>query len=210
VTDTTATPGKPAAPRQGVIARLRPLAGRVVRRLATLGDRALHPIRKRSAQARITRLGKVDRAVVLCYGNICRSPYAAAILERAFKEEGIEATVVQGGFFGPGRPSTDTARSVSLARGVSLENHRSRLVTAEDARDASLIIVMEARQADVMVREFGANRQRTLVLGDLDPDPISQRTIADPYGKSAEVFGEAYARIDRSVGALARALKQSR
>jgi protein-tyrosine phosphatase len=167
-------------------------------------------MRKRAAWARLAALGKVDRVVVLCYGNICRSPYAAAILERTFREEGIEAAVVQGGFFGPGRPSTDTARSVSLARGVSLENHRSRVVTVEDARDASLVIVMEAQQAEVVVREFGAARQRTLVLGDLDPGTISRRTIADPYGKSAEAFTEAYARIDRCVSEVASALRHSR
>jgi protein-tyrosine-phosphatase len=210
VTETTGKPDQAAASTPGVIARLRPLAGRVVRRLAALSDRALHPIRRRSAHAMLSRLGKVDRVVVLCYGNICRSPYAAGMLERVFREAGIGATVTQGGFFGPGRPSTDTARTVSLARGVSLENHRSRLVTAEDARNASVVIVMEAQQAETVVGEFGADRQRTLVLGDLDPSPITLRTIADPYGRSAEAFAEAYTRIDRCVGELARALGRSR
>jgi protein-tyrosine-phosphatase len=200
--ETVATPG--------VMARLRPLVGRVVRQFATLGDRALHPSRRRAALAQLARVGEAERVLVLCYGNICRSPYAAAVLERAFREEGIGATVTQGGFFGPGRPSTDTARTVSLARGVSLESHRSRLVTAEDARDASIVIVMEAQQARIVIGEYGADRRRTLVLGDLDPGPITRRTIADPYGRNTEVFAEAYTRIDRCVTELARALSRSR
>jgi hypothetical protein len=42
-----------------------------------------------------------------------------------------------------------------------------------------------------------------LVLGDLDPLPVETRTIRDPVNQPLEVFEETYARIERSICALA-------
>ena len=42
-----------------------------------------------------------------------------------------------------------------------------------------------------------------VLLGDLDPEPITRRTVLDPVEQPAEVFRSCYDRIDRCVGALA-------
>ena len=41
-------------------------------------DRALHPRRRRRARARIERL-QPSNVLVICLGNVCRSPYAERI-----------------------------------------------------------------------------------------------------------------------------------
>jgi len=143
---------------------------------------------------------------VVCYGNICRSPYAAARLIRELREHGPEISVEQGGFFGPNREAHATALAVAHDRGVDLTGHRSRLVTAEEAQQAGLVIVMEKGQARKMEREFGVSASRILVLGDLDPGSIQTRTISDPYGERPEVFMETYDRIDRCIHALVATL----
>jgi hypothetical protein len=48
-----------------------------------------------------------------------------------------------------------------------------------------------------------------VVLGDLDPLPIRQRTIQDPWGASDAVFEDSYSRIERCVRELARTLGAS-
>jgi len=146
---------------------------------------------------------------VVCFGNICRSPYAAAILSREFDARGVRTAVHQGGFIGPDRRAPETARVAAEARGVDLGTHRSRLVTPDLARRARLIIVMESRQAARVAREFGAARARLVVLGDLDPEPIASRDIPDPYGMSLDTFATTYARIDRCVAALAGVVPRS-
>jgi hypothetical protein len=50
-------------------------------------------------------------------------------------------------------------------------------VTAEEAERAGLVIVMESGQA----RQGSWN----LILGDLDPAPITMRRISDPFGNTA-------------------------
>jgi protein-tyrosine-phosphatase len=43
-----------------------------------------------------------------------------------------------------------------------------------------------------------------IVLGDLDPQPITQRTIVDPWEGPPEMFEDSYDRINRCVLELAR------
>jgi protein-tyrosine-phosphatase len=166
----------------------------------------LHPSRRRAALARLGQFGAMERVLVLCYGNICRSPYAAMVLSRALTERGVQYPVEQGGFFGPGRPTTDMARAVAGTRGIDLGAHRSRLVTMADVQAGTLVIVMEAWHAERVRRDFGTAGARIIVLGDLDPQPIESRAIIDPYGRDEATFAEVYARIDRCLAELVRGL----
>ena len=53
---------------------------------------------------------------------------------------------------------------------------------------------------------FGRARRDVLVLGDLDPERVETRTIRDPVERPPAVFEQTYARIERCVRELARAL----
>ena len=62
---------------------------RVYRRGRAALNRFLHPYRRAVARRRVRRLSPVCRVLVLCLGNICRSPYGAtrlAQLESASSE----------------------------------------------------------------------------------------------------------------------------
>jgi hypothetical protein len=54
-------------------------------------------------------------------------------------------------------------------------------------------------------RQF-RRRAGVLLLGDLDPGPIRTRAIRDPVEQPVQVFREVYARIDRCLEELVRAL----
>jgi protein-tyrosine-phosphatase len=67
-------------------------------------------------------------------------------------------------------------------------------------------VVMETAQRREICRRFGRSPRDVIVLGDLDPEPIDTRRIDDPVDQGLEVFEASYARIERCVGELARAL----
>ena len=54
--------------------------------LRRLPERVRHRARRRAALARQSVAGRPQRVLILCYGNICRSPYAEARLRRLLDE----------------------------------------------------------------------------------------------------------------------------
>jgi protein-tyrosine-phosphatase len=98
----------------------------------------------------------------------------------------------------------EIALAAAERRGFDLSHHRSKLVTPELVRAASVVVVMSAEQAAAIRARYGHQVLRVLVLGDLDPLPIATRTVTDPWGRSATVFEMVFDRIDRCVGELVR------
>jgi protein-tyrosine-phosphatase len=109
----------------------------------------------------------------------------------------------------PGRPTPPEGVAVAKACGIDLSTHRSRLLTSGEVNASDLVVVMEPRQRRPLERDFGRNRWGTLVLGDLDPWPITGRAIVDPVDQSEEIFELSYARIERCTRELARILTDS-
>jgi protein-tyrosine phosphatase len=138
------------------------------------------------------------RLLVVCHGNVCRSPYLEAVLQRAMPDVRVESA----GFVGPGRPVPSFALSVSAQRGLNLSKFRSRPLTAAAARDADLIVAMDAYQARSVERSFGVPRNRIIVAGDLDPLPAPTRAIADPWEQPVDAFVSSYDRLDRCAATL--------
>ena len=60
---------------------------------------------------------------------------------------------------------------------------------------------MSADQAKV-VRRVGRTEIPVLILGDIDPEPVEERTIVDPMGRPDEIFDQSYARIERCIAEL--------
>ena len=176
-----------------LLARLRRVPRRVVHRLCR--QRALNALR------RCPRFGSL---LVVCRGNVCRSPFAAALLRPVLSRNRMRVDSV--GLMAPGRPSPPEAVAAAAGHGVDLSVHRSQLVTAESVRAADLIVVMDLTQRHEICVRFGRTERDVLVLGDLDPQPIETRMIRDPMRQPLAVFEQTYARIERCVRELTRAV----
>src|SRR2546426_3320715 len=176
----------------------------LLRQLYRVPDRVLHPLRRRRAREALRRRPRLASVLVVCHGNICRSPFAAALLRASLSRNAVR--VDSAGFMGPGRPSPAEAVAAAALYGVDLSAHRSELLTADGARTADLIVVMDPAQRREICDRFGRTVRDVLVLGDLDPQAIGARPIRDPISQPAAVFEAAYARIERCVRELERAI----
>ncbi|HEU4570781.1 MAG TPA: hypothetical protein VFS07_09430 [Gemmatimonadales bacterium] len=169
-----------------------------------LVDRALHPWRRWRLVRRLRRMPRPRAVLVMCSGNICRSPFAAALLARALLPLGI--SVHSGGLTGPGRRSPAAAVAAARRYDVALDEHRAVVVAPGAFPAADLVIVMDPIQRRILRRDLGCRDDAIVLLGDLDPAPIATRYVVDPIDRPPEVYEEVYARIARCVGALAALL----
>lgn len=186
---------------------------KTIRLVQSLHDRVLHPWRRRRAVALMEACGPIDSIIFVCYGNICRSPYAAEVFQRLLPEQLRHAyRVSSAGLWGVHRPPPAEAVRVGNGRGIDLSTHRSRLLCHEKLAPVDLVVVMSSEQRQVLVKKFGWPEGAVLVLGDLDPERIETRTITDPWSHSEAVFEASYERIDRCVEVLVEELilKRSR
>ncbi|MCS6915691.1 MAG: ATP-grasp domain-containing protein [Myxococcales bacterium] len=118
----------------------------------------------------------------LCYGNICRSPFAEAYWNRRLRELGAAGPRALSAGFHPQAGRCSPSRFAMLGRclGVDLTSHRSRVLSAEMARAAEVIFVMDLDDVRSLAKLCADVLPHTCLLGPFAPS--GRPEIADPYG----------------------------
>ena len=107
--------------------------------------------------------------LVVCTGNICRSPIAEGMLRDALTRRfGDRAPVVaSAGTWGvEGAPATAEAVMAAQERGFDITAHRARRLAQVPAGDADLVIAMAGEHRDVLAEQTGVG-ERTFTLKEL-------------------------------------------
>lgn len=192
-----------SAARQATFARLservrwklRTLASRAT--LAVLSRPAVEAVLRRRARAAWHAPGPV---VFVCYGNVCRSPFAEGLLR--VRDGASRPASSAGTLRRAGRPSPPDAIAVARSWSVDLDGHRSRVLDAELASSAGALFVFDVGNLFGVLRRFPRSIGRTHLLGALDPAGLA--VVEDPYGRPAEEFGRVYGQIAALVEAADR------
>lgn len=129
--------------------------------------------------------------LVVCTGNICRSPMAERIMKQYLPEKkicsaGLMAMV--------NHPADDTAVIVSGFHGVSLEGHKGTQFRSSMAGEFDLILVMENSHLEQISKIAPQARGKIMLLGHW----LDHREIPDPYRKSQEAFESVFQLIDQA------------
>jgi protein-tyrosine-phosphatase len=139
---------------------------------------------------------KGGHVLVLCEGNICRSPFAAAVLNNLFGDarqgsgEGIFRSA--GTLPLEGRPSPALAVSVARRLGIDLTAHRSKHADLKEIASAQLLIAFDQRNLAALRAIRPAKLPPVVLLGSLQPGDAE---IADPIDGGEETFLATYQRI---------------
>lgn len=124
----------------------------------------------------------MSEVIIVCFGNVCRSPMGAALLQQALDRrlgDGHEVVVTSAGIgASDGYPPSQGSIRAMQNRGIDIRSHRSRLLTPDWSRRALLVYCMEDYQVE---RARGmapdcADRIRT--MGEDVPDPLGSGQIA--------------------------------
>jgi protein-tyrosine phosphatase len=138
--------------------------------------------------------------LIVCIGNICRSPMgealmAAALPQLSVSSAGIGALV--------GHPADPSARELMAERGLDIESHRARQLTDLLCQQADLILVMDDEQRVHINQRFPLTRGKLFRLGE-----AMRLDIPDPYRLGRPAFQQALQLIDDGTNAWAQRIQK--
>lgn len=130
--------------------------------------------------------------LMVCTGNICRSPYAAA----RFQQQLPNLSVSSAGTHALVEQAADaTADVTASARGVNLSPHVAQQLSTKILASHDICLVMERQQLKKIHRRHPEAIGKVFMLSRW----IGNRDIADPYQRSADYFDAVFNVIDDAI-----------
>ena len=162
---------------------------------------------RRSPSALVQALQAGKNILVVCHGNIIRSPFAALLLAQSLGERASVAIASAGLEALPGRPPHPTALRQAAARRVDLSSHAAARVGRETVAASDVIFVMDIPQLLMLRQRFPEARAKTFLLSSLAPETPLE--IRDPVDGDESVFQACFDHITRAIRPVAGVLTQS-
>jgi len=141
-----------------------------------------------------------NKILVVCVGNICRSPTGERLLKNYLPSLDVESAGL-GALVGKG--ADDSAASVAAIHNISLDGHCARQISGKMCREYDLILTMEKRHIARLCEIAPEMRGKVMLFGHWD----DEREIPDPYRQSRDAFEAVYHLLDQSARQWAQALK---
>jgi protein-tyrosine phosphatase len=154
------------------------------------------------------------RICLVCLGNICRSPMAAAVLRRQLEDAGLDqaVTVESAGTGGwhVGGPADPRTLAALRHRGLVADDHRARQFTQALFADYDLILAMDRDNLAELHRlaPDHASRDKLQMLRAYDPLALASGDldVHDPYYGEDDGFARALDEIEPAVDGLVQTI----
>jgi len=139
----------------------------------------------------MTDLQQIDKILVICLGNICRSPMAEGFLKKAQPGK----MVISAGITAmTGFPADPFSVSLMQAHGIDIGNHRAQNLTDWMVQAADLILTMDDEQTRFIERSYPSFTGPIMKIGH-----HGEFDVPDPYRLDLDAFRHSQQLILRGV-----------
>lgn len=145
---------------------------------------------------------KVEHVLVVCVGNICRSPTVAFMLSDRLPQVEVSSAGLSAVVDSDMHP---LSRELAVADGFSWGRHQARQLTREMCQRADLILVMERGHKERLCEIAPEARGKVFLVSMM----TGQEDIPDPYRKDKAVFERVYTSMKAGVQAWVSALSKA-
>lgn len=138
------------------------------------------------------------RVLLVCTGNICRSPMAEGIFRQRAAAQGLNIEFDSAGThsYHVGEPPDPRARRVAKARGVDIDGLRARRIEASDFARFDRVLVADRANLNALNARLGAGAHSAeLLLAHAGIDP--QGEVPDPYYGEVSDFESCFDLLDQ-------------
>jgi len=147
------------------------------------------------------------KILMVCLGNICRSPLAEGILQSKLPRDKFIVDSAGTGDWHVGRQPDSRSIAIAKLRGLDISKQKGRQFTAKDFETNDYIFVMDnSNYKDVM--QLAPNQEAkskvSLILNDLFPD--ENVDVPDPYYGMEDGFSNIYGMLDEVCEIIAEKL----
>lgn len=138
------------------------------------------------------------RILMVCLGNICRSPLAEGILKHKLKAKNIEAFVDSAGTGGYHIDALPDERSIAIAKkyDIDITDQRARKLRSIDFTDFDLIFAMDTYNYQDLKKmtKDGEEVKVKMILNESHPG--KNMSVPDPYYGGKDGFENVYQMLD--------------
>jgi protein-tyrosine phosphatase len=147
------------------------------------------------------------RVLMVCLGNICRSPLAEGILKSKLDISIFEIDSAGTSTYHQDSPPDQRSIEVANKYGLDIANQKSRPFTKKDFESFDYIFVMDSSNYEDVINMADGKEEEDKVSLILDTIyPGENQSVPDPYHDSINGFEQVYHMLEESCSVIASEL----
>jgi len=139
------------------------------------------------------------KILMVCLGNICRSPLAEGIMKAKLKSKGLDGYVDSAGVisYHSGEPPDNRATQVARNNGIDITDQRARQIKKSDFSEFDLILTMDRSvHQDVLSIAGSAGESGRIHMFTEFAGLGKNKDVPDPYWGGSDGFEKVFNLID--------------
>jgi len=149
----------------------------------------------------------MKRILMVCLGNICRSPLAQGILESKVNADEVFVDSAGTAAYHVGNLPDERSIAVAQKYGINLRDQRARKFTKEDFKNFDVIYAMDSSNYQNILMLASTKEEEykvKMILNEVNPN--RNESVPDPYYGGKQGFENVYQMLDEACDIIVKKL----